>query len=424
MIKAYDWQQPSVDRMVDILSTGNFCLNASDTGTGKTVTALAAAAKLNVKALVVCPKQVHTAWLRTAEAMGCSQVIDGIVNSEKLQFTNPYFKNNTWLLPKDRLIIWDEVHRGASGPKSTTTKILALTRPLGYKVLAMSATVASSPLQLRAVGYLAGLHQFKPASYWPWCIENGCFKQPPIRGLMFPKGRMGTLHMLKIHEDLSGVLVRVRRDEVPDFPATTILCNLYDLDNTYAKAVEKAWAEMREALKKPRPDILTERLRARETTELCKVELLTDLVTNAVEEGSSVVAFVNFRSTLARLHGALNAHNPGMIFGGQSNLARQDVIDGFQVDKFHVLLCMGQAGGLGISLHQLPGMRPRVSFLTPSDRVDELTQCLGRIHRSGGGASIQTIVLAAGTVEDKIHKNLQGKLGNLSALQDGDLEVS
>ena len=422
MITPYPWQEPSVAKMVEVLRNGNFCINASDTGTGKTVTALAALKQLGSQALLVCPKIVHTAWLHTAEEMACRNQIHGIVNPERLQYSNPYFVGNTWKIPKSLLIIWDEVHRGASGPKATTTKILALTRPLGYKVLAMSATIASSPLQMRAIGYLAGLHQFKPASYWEWCRANGCFHQDPIPGLRFPKGPRARAFMEQIGRQLQPVMTRIRIADVPDFPETLIQANLYDLETTYAQQIKDAWDNLREALREKRADELTERLRAREITELCKVALLSDLTREAIEEaGKSVVVFVNFRSTLAALQDNLGKFKPHAIYGGQTDAERQLGIAAFQADDCPLMLCMSQAGGLGINLHGLPGKRERISFTTPSDKATDFIQCLGRIHRSGGSKTIQTVVLAAGTVEEKIHTNLQGKLSNLSALQDGDL---
>ena len=422
MITPYHWQEHSVAKMVEVLRNGNFCINASDTGTGKTVTALAALKQLGSQALLVCPKIVHTAWLHTAEEMACRNQIHGIVNPERLQYSNPYFVDNTWRIPKSVLIIWDEVHRGASGPKATTTKILALTRPLGYKVLAMSATIASSPLQMRAIGYLAGLHQFKPSSFWEWCRANGCFHQDPIPGLRFPKGPRARAFMEQIGRQLQPVMTRIRIADVPDFPETLIQANLYDLETTYAQQIKDAWDNLREALRARRSDELTERLRAREITELCKVALLSDLAREAIEDaGKSVVVFVNFRSTLAALQDKLGKFKPHAIYGGQTDAERQLGIAAFQADDCPLMLCMSQAGGLGINLHGLPGKRERTSFITPSDKATDFIQCLGRIHRSGGSKTIQTVVLAAGTVEEKIHTNLQGKLSNLSALQDGDL---
>ncbi len=168
MIKPYAWQQSSVDRLLSILTDGNFAVNTSDTGTGKTVVALEVMKRLGLRTLIICPKAVHTAWRRTAEAMDCSDLILGIINPEKLQHKNEYFNTKTkrWVLPKDTFVIWDEVHRGASGIKSRTTQICAYLKPQGYKVLVMSATVANSPLQMRAVGYRCS---FSPV---PGCVTS------------------------------------------------------------------------------------------------------------------------------------------------------------------------------------------------------------------------------------------------------------
>jgi superfamily II DNA or RNA helicase len=81
---------------------------------------------------------------------------------------------------------------------------------------------------------------------------------------------------------------------------------------------------------------------------------------------------------------------------------------------------MIQAGGLGVSLHDLKGNHPRVSLLTPTDNAVELKQALGRVHRScGKSKSIQRIIFAAGTVEDKVCVSVRRKLGNIGTVNDG-----
>lgn len=417
----YLWQQPSVDRLTEILSAKQFAINSSATGTGKTVVSLQLTKNLGCPALIICPLAVHTAWLRTAAAMDCSNQILGVVNPQKLLFNNPYISGLNWLIPKGTIIVWDEVHKGASGPKSKTTKILAATRPQGIKVLAMSATIASSPLQMRAIGYLAGLHQFNPSSYWKWCLDNGCYRAAYANGqLVFPKGPRAQALMSGISDKLKDIMVRVRIADVPEFPETQVIANLYDLEANFKAEIDKAYEDMRDDLKKLSSNPLIIRLRARERTELSKVCLLVSLVEDAIEDGKSVVVFVNFRSTLAELEAKLSpTHKLGLIYGDQKDTERQDAIDMFQADKIEAILCMTQAGGVGISLHGLPGKRERCSFITPSDSASDFVQCLGRIHRSGGSKSVQTIVLAAGTVEEKIQANLQGKLQNLQSLIDG-----
>ena len=44
---------------------------------------------------------------------------------------------------------------------------------------------------------------------------------------------------------------------------------------------------------------------------------------------------------------------------------------------------MTQAGGTGLSLHDVNGEHPRVSLISPSFSAIDLKQALGRIHRAG-----------------------------------------
>ena len=80
------------------------------------------------------------------------------------------------------------------------------------------------------------------------------------------------------------------------------------------------------------------------------------------------------------------------------------------------------AGNLGVSLHDLHGGFPRFSLINPSWSAVNVLQALGRIHRAEGKSPCkQRIMYASGTIEDRICENVQAKLNNLSALNDGDL---
>ena len=54
---------------------------------------------------------------------------------------------------------------------------------------------------------------------------------------------------------------------------------------------------------------------------------------------------------------------------------------------------MIQAGGVGVSLHDLHGGHPRMSIISPTWSGQDLKQVLGRIHRAGSKTpAIQKIV--------------------------------
>jgi SNF2 family DNA or RNA helicase len=114
--------------------------------------------------------------------------------------------------------------------------------------------------------------------------------------------------------------------------------------------------------------------------------------------------------------------NVTQIHGKQTGKStRDDGIDAFQSTVNHVCVAPSQAGGSGVNLHDVLQQRQRVAFISPSFSSVQMLQCLGRIHRDGGTACIQTFVLAAGTLEEKVYRSLRRKLGNIKTLNDGDL---
>ena len=111
-----------------------------------------------------------------------------------------------------------------------------------------------------------------------------------------------------------------------------------------------------------------------------------------------------------------------IIKGGQTMEERDNMIKDFQSNKKKVIIVMQQAGGVGISLHDIHGGHPRMSIISPSWSGQEMRQTLGRIHRAGSKTpAIQKIVYVAKTYEEQLCKIIKQKLRNIDALNDGDL---
>ena len=359
--------------------------------------------------------------------MGIADQCWGIINPQRLLFKNKWYNSKTkvWTVPDGAFIIWDEVHHGASGPMSKTTTALALTKAYNIPVMAMSATIADSPLKLRALGYLLGLHDFKSPSFKKWIYANGCFFDKRFMQDRFMTGPSGQSFMRRIHRDIEDRLVRISIDELDDFPDSKLLANLYDLTDKYTKEINKIYDEMDDAIKAVPKSQLAQRTRARQQVELMKVPLLRDLALEELEAGKSPVLFVTYRDTATRLLEEIEqkGYPTGLIIGAQTKkekAAREDFKRRFQKNELHCMVCT-MAGGVGIDLHDELKERPRCSFITPSDNAVHMVQCIGRIRRTGGTDVIQTFVMIAGTIEERIHENLTNKLKNISSLNDGDL---
>lgn len=419
----YHWQEPAAARLAEILQQHGAALNASDTGTGKTFVALDVLRRLNRRGIVLTPKSVITAWHKAAETLGVADRVAAVLNIEALMTgKTPWWNKGAWHMPAETMLVIDEVHKGCSGPKTKTTEVVALSKAFHVPVLAQSATIADSPLKMRAIGFLLGLHSYNVNSFYSWCRANGCITSPFHNGLEFPKGPLGHAAMLKMHELVSPYTVRQRIEDIPEFPESEVQCNLYDLATDYTAEINAIYESMAAKLKEPGVNPMVELLRVRQRTELLKVPLFKDLVLDFLEEGRSVVVFLCFRETMTALQRALD-NSCVQIYGGQSQSERDAAVNLFQGNLATVCLCMSQAGGVGISLHDVLHERPRAALLSPDYNAVNMIQCLGRIHRAGGTKVLQIFVLAANTVEERVHRAISRKLKNIDAINDGDLSL-
>ena len=420
-MELYDWQRDSAEALLASLREHHVAADWSDTGTGKTPKAVWIAKQLGKPVAIICPKAVIPAWKNWCKEAGVEPTF--ILNYEKLRAgSTPYgdFVNGMWVWSSpvvyDQLFIWDEVHK-CKGPNSLNGKMLIASRP--YYTLMLSATFASNPLDMKATGYVLGLHKY--ADFFPWCIKNGV-KKAPWGALSYFGGKK---KLAVIHQAMAPKASRIKVEELGDkFPDNEVFAEAYDCgdvqglyDDLQARLAE---LEASKAADKPHP--MTEILRARQESELLRVPVLTDLTDALLDEGRSVVIFCNFRNTLDGLLSIFS--QASVIWGNQTDVERQSMIESFQNDETKVMLCQIQSGGVGVSLHDQNGVRPRSSLICPTYSAIDLKQALGRIHRAGAKSkAIQRIIFAADSIEEQVMKKVRAKLKNIETLNDGDIET-
>jgi superfamily II DNA or RNA helicase len=423
------YQGPSVQGLVASLKSFGAGIDASDVGTGKTYTSLACMRELGISPVVVAPLTVLPSWERAAKHLGVSI---RVINWDKVRTGNTPLgkwdsaakKSFSWAKDVDGLI-FDEVHR-AKSHKTQNHHLVVGAKRQNIPALVLSATAANNPLQMKALGYVLGLHQYK--GFWAWVEQYGCFANR-WGGYEFDGNPR---HLQALHAQIfpkKGVRVRVS-DLGDAFPETQVATELV----TVAKPelINRAFEDVAEALaaiadkKMHDPEHhLTKLLRARQTSELAKIPALVQMAEDALEQNMSVAIFVNFEETL----NAVSAHLAKdtavvQIHGQQTPEERQAAIDAFQADTARVIVANIKAGGVGVSLHDLNGKHPRMSLISPTWSAIDLRQALGRVHRAGGKTkSLQRIVFAAGTVEEKVAKMVEEKLSHLDALNDGELSA-
>ena len=431
----FDWQKEHCEKLIASVIVNGYAKDGSDTGTGKTVIALTVARRLGLTPFVVCPKAVVPSWREWIHKF--SYKVAHVFNYEKLRLGNTeYYKKNKrgmkrageWKIdPKKVLLIFDEDHRCKSA-KSENAKLMIAAKEKGIPTLSLGATSCSNPIEMRALGYLLDMHN--DAGWWGWCLKNGC-KKGVFGGLSF-MGYATVLKRLHDHIYRKGRGSRIRIKDLPpgSFPETVIVADGYDLGDNARSDIKLLYADLKSELdnleikrEADEESALTIQLRARQEVELLKVPIFEELASDALESGNSVVLFLNFRATLDALMKRLSGlAEISLVYGAQDGFTRSLEIKRFQKNETRICLCMTQAGGTGLSLHDETGEFPRVSLISPSFSAIDLRQALGRVHRATGKSpSIQKIVFANDTVEMGVCKAVRSKLNNIDLINDDEM---
>jgi len=435
------WQVEAVSKLVTAINTTGCAIDGSDVGVGKTYTACGVARELGMKILVICPKAVITPWnVVIKDHFKLKNDLVGVINYDQIRIGKTdspfasYIENRkthkkkfTWKIPKNTLIVWDESQKLKNWTtKNSKTCMEALKQ--NYKMLFCSATNATNPLELRTVGTCLQLFKNSTA-YYQWCYEHGVSKGR--YGLEFTKDTTLRQKVLKkLHTDIFvNRGVRLSRDTIPNFPASEIIADCYNMDDVDVNKINTAHASMKKELaklaklsKSDKTSELTAILRARQQIELVKVPLFIDMIEEGLENGMSIVVFVNFTETLQALAKRLNIL---CIFDGKTkDSVRQQSVEDFQSGKEKVILVNIQSGGAGLSLHDIHGLNPRMALISPSYSAVLMRQATGRVWRENAKSkSIQKIVFVANTVEEQVCDTVKEKLKNLDLLNDGDLSL-
>lgn len=491
--KLLPYQVPHLLQLYECLKAKDRVIDASDTGTGKTYTAIAVAKMLKCKPFIICPKSVVTNWIQVCKYFDIK--ILGIANYEMIKsckyYTEnyeivkcPYMDRETvkkekhitpnkkekiledlkfmknpckddliqifkmiiereqkekedkikdefvpdfnFYLPKKTLVILDEAHR-CKNLGSLTSKVLLALNKNNVKIMLLSATLSDKLECFKPFGVILGLYkEARDYQNWMKCkikyleivnktplnYKDDLIKIKILHNTIFPN--YGS--RMKIKE--LGTM----------FPQNSIISNCYYLQNH--NEVDKQYEEINKAIielksQEDKANILVRILRARQRIEMLKITLIIDLIEEAIDNENSVVIFVNYRDTLEKIkdliNTELNRKDISFIMGQQDIKERDENIQKFQSNENKIIICMIQAGNVGISLHDLHGGHPRISIISPSWSGQDMKQVFGRIHRAGSkSASIQKLVYVSGTYEETICDLLKNKLRNIDGINDGD----
>lgn len=466
-------QQPAAD-LFELIQSGQNAIDLSDTGTGKTYVAACVAKNLGRPTLAVVPKITRSQWRKAAAHFDDTI---SVVGYEALRTGRtpygwwdntppPAFRSETYFKcqccqrevdfdnyvpcychpigchcietkkvawdygkfnfhPAIEFIIFDEVHR-CSGIDSLNADMLIAAKKQGIRILGISATAACGPLQMRALGFALGLHNL--TNFYSWTRRYGCGKLDGVPGWQWLAGKDRQVEfMQKLNSELIPSRgVRVRVNDIPNFPKRIVECRLFDLDE--AGRIDALYDEMRIALSQLEKQSLrdaasdhplTLQLRTMQKIELLKVPLFVELANDYMAKGCSVGIFCNFSQTITELRQRLNCDC--VIDGTVSEAKRTKAVSDFDLGHSRSMLLNSEAGGVGLSLPDRTGDSPRVGIASTPRAARTFKQLIGRFHREDSKSTCTYIVpLIAGSKEVSIHDKMMAKVDNLDALNDGD----
>lgn len=431
----FDFQKPLAEKMTAALSKDRVFILASTTGSGKSYMALETIKNLGMKALIICPVVSITQWWRAAEEMGASGQIIDIINPEKISTPRGclyYTRTGGWRLPPNCLVVFDEFHRSASGneigksrkPVTAFAVVLLHALPTS-KLLAMSATVADTALKFWALGYWLGFHDGTKSGFQQWCLRHGCtwkeYGWGPSRkhAFEFTKNKLKAADVMRaIRNEMGDRFVSMGPGDIPGFPDEIREVCYVDLGKRDHDEIVAAYEAMPDDYKQVAKEDQVRILRERQRAEFCKAGAIAEMAVGLESDGLSVFVMVNFTEARLRIeeHLASKKIPFASIYGGQRDDERQKGIDAFQANEVHVIVGMAQACSVAVSLHDVRHERMRVSLISPGYNSAEFLQGLGRIRRVGGTLATQKIIIAAGTVEEKVGKTIERKVCSIDAL--------
>jgi hypothetical protein len=445
-------QIPHAARLFQSINENNYALDLSETGTGKTYVACALARAIRQPLFVICPKTIINQWEKTLILFDIKAT--GIINYERLsrgvsrwmrwkkqrdlmQPDNLRAKREmpVFTFPPDSLIIVDEGHRCKGQDTSNAWMLIAL-KLQGYKILLASATAASSPVDMKALGYVCGLH--KLYDFNQFCQDYSAEYLPGYDVMTWNRdnaeAEQSMLHLNRYLFDVQKCASRlIKKDFGNLFPESQIIAQAYDL-GVNSPVIQSVYEEMeRELAKLERHTQFYSRhvfatlVAARRKAELCKVPVFVEMIEDLYDEGKSVVLFTNFEDTAASVFERLSVNLKQLVgfITGDKAKQRQADITAFNCDQKRIMIANIAAGGCGVDLHDLHGNFPRASIVSPTWSAFNMRQSLGRVWRQGGlTKSYQRIVYASGCIEEQICQRVQFRLKCVDVLNGGEIALN
>lgn len=420
LLKSY--QQNHAANLVNILQQNHICFDGSETGTGKTYSAIAVAKLMKLNVFIICTKTIMAFWKNVADIFGVNVL--GISNysllikckhhnNKQQKVVCPYVKISDnefgyeWNLPNDTLIIFDEVHK-CSSTTSLCGKLLLALKDIydnNHYLLLLSATICEAPSKFKLYGVL-----LKWFSY----INNA----PPWLATTYNPVAASKIITDRLFKEQKMCLVKIS-DLGDQFQKNQVSADFYDIDKKHVDLIDSLHDEIK-LIMAEKANGFIHIMRQLQKIEMFKVQIFMDLAEEYIENNFSVIIFVNFTKTLTTLASKLKTKC--VVYGEQTMTERLKNINDFIDDKQRIIICNMQTGCDSISLNDKNGVYKRISLIAPTFSSIKLIQACGRNSRIDSKTpSFNKIIYANTLCEKNLCNKIKNKCSMYTNIRDEDL---
>ena len=444
-----DYQVPHAKKIIDDLFFISFVYDFSDTGTGKTYSACLAAS-LGKKTLVVGPKATIPQWEDVASVFETDVDVTTYALWRTGNLTTKPTRKGMEQQKIDYtqydLVIFDECHNLKNLTTSQHREYVKACQSR-CKILLMSATPVDTaeycgyllvPILERFghVGTVKSGATFFGGTYQPkkvyGKVMGGIWTNPSViaknihifgevfgsrmdRALLISQGKFPKTSIVPYKIDIGENLVwleSIRKKLIlleHGLPFIMFIQTLKEIMDKYAEYEMDEAVESIKEYAASKHGTYFEHLKINDlvalkwytmASEYAKVPVMIEM---AKESNENIVFFVTTRAACMRISRELECPR---IIGGQSVDERSFAQKSFQSGVERCIAVTEAAGGTGLSLHRKEFV---VSYISPDFSAQNVVQVLGRVHRSGGGDSLQMFLCAKGSAEEGVFQRMKNK---------------
>ena len=419
-----DYQKQGVSWLNFLSSNGVGGILSDEMGLGKTLQSLAYLSTIVGRSLVVCPSSLVINWLREADRFTPELGAVAVHGSDRTRHFNESGDSRLWitsyaLLRRDldfyrtqefATVVLDEAQHIKNPDSQAAQAVFALraTRRFALTGTPIENSVRDiwSVMNFLMPDYLGTCRDFRERFEGPIANQPG-----------------GPEHQRLIRRLRPFLLRRTKREvakELPEKIQQIVFCELNEpqkaMYGSLLKGAHELLADLSSSKSAPasRMAAFTMLLRLRQTCldlrllgldeagpgeASAKMDLLSELLTEAIADGHRVLVFSQFSSMLQLIQARLSDEGVECCYLDGSTRDRQAEVDRFQTGAVPVFLISLKAGGVGLNLtaadtviHFDPWWNPAVE-----------AQATDRAHRIGQARVVTAYkLIARGTVEEKI----------------------